>query len=173
MMSQRVCDRSVIEILSGTPATGVIPAGGVIVIPTGAGASPRLASYLTLFDNYKVNSLRFTFEPSLGLNVNGQYIMYWEPDVAVVIPTTIALAGQGQAGAVNRAIRTRGTLAVSRAQLTRLPQYQINATALAESPGSLMFVYSPIGGLTGTAAVEIGRIWMEIDLQLINPSYSS
>lgn len=171
--------------VQGTPASGVIPAGGAICIMQFVNAAT--ANFLNntkwvnklaiAYDKWILESLDLEFVPSLPFTTAGMTSLFFDSDPSRTAAPVGVTATSGDMRAVSKQVYCESKLKVLRNQLNRLPQYEtISGTSVSgvANVGSINFSYDPIviTNTTTTAAVPIGNVWMRYRIRFINPSNS-
>jgi hypothetical protein len=171
--------------VNGTIATGVIPAGGAIRVfrfeNVATGNNMNTTRWLTklalAYDKFKIRKLNMRWVTSLPVTYGGQVALRWDSDPSKTAADTSLLAVSGDMRAVATAVYNSATNRVMTDQLNRLPQYetfpQAGDTGIA-TVGSINLAYStitPPAGVTGT--VNIGYVWIDYEVEFLNPSATS
>lgn len=186
----RVRNREIIKVITRTATTGAIPFGadGIGFVfdqtittqpasPGNGGLGPYLwvGQLATLYDKYIIKKLNFNFVSSLPFTSAGQVGMYFDSDPDTITPTNFQqLSGNVYADSVH--ISQDLNLVIRPNQVNRLPQYQTSSNQTGTSvdtarAGWLFFVNQP-GSLSAatTGVLTLGTLWMEYELEFINPS---
>lgn len=170
--------------VQGTVASGVIPASGAIRVfrfeDTATGNNMNTTRWLTklakAYDKFKIRKLHLRWVPSLPVTYGGQVALRWDSDPSKTSPDAGLLAVSGDMRAVASAVYNQSDNWVMNDQLNRLPQYETfpssGDTGIA-TVGSINLAHSgitPPAGVTGT--INIGYVWMDYEVEFINPSAS-
>jgi hypothetical protein len=170
--------------VTGTIASGTIPAGGAIRVfrfeNSASGNNMNTTRWLTklalAYDKFKIRKLNLRWVPSLPVTYGGQVALRWDSDPSKTAADSGLLAVSGDMRAVATAVYNSASNKVQTDQLNRLPQYETfpstGDTGIA-TVGSINLAYSgitPPSGVTGV--VNIGYVWMDYEVELINPSAS-
>lgn len=171
--------------VQGTPASGVIPAGGAICIMQFVNAatanflnSSKWVTKLALaYDKWVLEALDLEFIPSLPFTTAGMTSMFFDSDPSRTTAPSGVIATSGDMRAVSKQVYCESRLRVLPNQLNRLPQYETtNGTTVngVANVGSINFCYDPIviTNTTATSPVPIGNVWMTYRIRFLNPSNS-
>lgn len=168
--------------VNGTIASGVIPAGGAIRVfrfeNTATGNNMNTTRWLTklalAYDKFKIRKLNLRWVTSLPVTYGGQVALRWDSDPSKTTTDTGLLAVSGDMRAVATAVYNSASNRMMTDQLNRLPQYETfpaaGDTGIA-TVGSINLAYSsitPPSGVTGN--VNIGYVWMDYEVEFLNPS---
>lgn len=168
----------------GTAAAGVIPAGGAIrVIRFSNTAGPSvfldqsrwIGRLATLFDKFTLHTLKLRYVPSLPVTWAGQVALRFDADTGKITPDASLLAVSGDMYAKATQVANAIENKVDLKQIDRLGQYETfaapNDTGIA-TIGSINLAYSSLTAPsnTTTGAVTIGYVWMDYDVEFLNPS---
>lgn len=170
---------------NGTIDAGVIPAGGAIRVfrfenvPTGNNMNTTrwLTKLALAYDKFVIRKLKLRWVTSLPVTYGGQVALRWDSDPSKTAPDSGILAVSGDMRAVATAVYNSATNVVQHDQLNRLPQYEsfpVGYDTSSGTVGSINLAYSnltPPSGVTGT--VNIGYVWMDYEVEFLNPSNSN
>lgn len=168
--------------VTGTIATGTIPAGGAIRVfrfeNVATGNNMNTTRWLTklaiAYDKFKIRKMNLRWVTALPVTYGGQVALRWDSDPSKTAVDTGLLAVSGDMRAVATAVYNSCENRVMQDQLNRLPQYETFSTTNdlgIGTVGSINLAYStitPPSGVTGT--VTLGYVWMDYEIEFINPS---
>lgn len=170
--------------VNGTIASGTIPAGGAIRVfkfeNVATGNNMNTTRWLTklalAYDKFKIRKMHLRWVPSLPVTYGGQVALRWDSDPSKTTADTSLLAVSGDMRAVATAVYNGADNKVMNDQLNRLPQYETfpstGDTGVA-TVGSINLAHSSITPPSGvTGVVNIGYVWMDYEVEFINPSAS-
>lgn len=170
--------------VQGSVNSGVIPASGAIRVfrfeDTATGNNMNNTRWLTklakAYDKFKIRKLHLRWVPSLPVTYGGQVALRWDSDPSKTTADSGLLAVSGDMRAVATAVYNQAENRVLSDQLNRLPQYEtfpVSGDTGIATVGSINLAYSgitPPAGVTGV--VNIGYVWMDYEVEFINPSAS-
>lgn len=170
--------------VTGTIASGAVPAGGAIRVfrfenvATGNNMNTTrwLTKLATAYDKFKILSLKLRWVHSVPVTYAGQVAIRWDADPSKSAADASLLAVSGDMRAKACFVAEDMELVVIQDQLNRLPQYETfpntNDTSTA-TVGSMNVAFSsvtPTAGVSGV--VTLGYLWADYTVQLMNPSAS-
>lgn len=180
-----VSNREILQDITGTAVTGVIPAGNVLRI-FGFSNTSGTTQYIDntywiskiskAYDKWRIRKLALSYQPSLAPGTTGGQLGYYfdsDPSRITAVPTIPNMSGDMRARIQH--IVEPSSLVVLPNQMNRLPQYE-TYTATGDSTagtiGSLNVAWDPVslGASTIAGALTIGRVFMDYEIEFMNPS---
>lgn len=178
-------NREILVTLTGTAAAGVIPAGTAI---KSFMFTPGTSSYILddaywltkiarAYDKWRIIKLELSYQPSLAPGTTGGmlgYVFDSDPSRNTAIPSIPAMSGEMRS--LIQHVVEPSTLKVLTSQLNRLPQYEtfpiIGETTSVAQIGTCNVAWDPIslGASTIAGNLTIGRIFMDYEIEFLNPS---
>jgi hypothetical protein len=136
------------------------------------GNNTWLGRYATLYDRFRIHSIKLFFEPTLALTHSGQCAMYCDPDFDPALPTTY-LQMSANDGVRAKQIGWDMNLTYTANHFNRLNWYDttqgVSATGTA---GNIIVatstIASPVPAFAGP--YTCGFLWMEYDIEFSLPS---
>lgn len=183
----RVTNREIVLDVTRSATAGAVPSGvdslgymfvdsSTVAPSPGAGqlgTNLWIGQYAKLYDKFIPRKTKFEFVSSLPFTAVGQVGHYFDSDPNPVAPTTFrGISGNVYAQSVHCSQPQELTLRPN--QMDRLPQYQASANATDATTGRVgvyQLVNTPITLPTSTTGtVSIGVVWMEYEVDFLNPS---
>lgn len=133
-----------------------------------------LANLMTLYDEFKVESIELEWVPAASSFTSGSLAMYYDPTPAAKAPQSFA-AVSGNAGVVTTQISKSVRHKISSTILRgRLPWYLTDSSDISTTTqGTIVVCQSPGSVPSATGKVMLGSVWMTYQISLRNPTYLS
>lgn len=177
-----VSNREIAATVNGSFSAGTSAAAGVSVefsFGTGGGlVNSWLNKLAVAYDKFVVHKLRIEWQPTLPVTVSGTVAIWFDSDPEAVAPTGYT-SSSGNMNATSVSIFGHTFVDVRADQLNRLPQYLTanNTTAptpaSTRTPGRIQTGFSDLVFGTAAGTIGIGFVWIEYQVEFLNPSNNS